>query len=203
MVFRDDFNFEANPIGIAISQQRDDKLFADEDSTMDDVSEKGSTIGLSANSSLQVDTQQVNLANETPRGSRWGLGSLYMSARSLTRRLVFSPLAPVSESPESSSQTTTTSAPQAVMVAPEAVTESSAPTLPKKKSSTPSSGKDRRAKSRRHDSLAVKSTNTVTTSTNQGSQRSRAKQADPTSGDIEAMEAMSGTHPGIGEEEAR
>lgn len=176
MIFRDGFDFEANQPRYTISPQRDDKLSADGNCTMNDASETGNTNGRTADPSIQVAASEVNLAPQTPRGSKWSLGNLYQSACSITRRLVFSPLASVPESPESSSQAATTSA----------VTESTAPAQPKKKSSAPSSARDRRAKSRRHDNSAVTSVNTVTTSTNQGSRRPRAKKAEPASDDTEA-----------------
>ena len=194
MIFRDGFDFAANEPGYAITQQRDDKLSADGDCTMNDVSETGNTFGQSADSSIQVTASEVNLAPQTPRPSKWSLGSLYQSARSLTRRLVSSPLGSVPESPESSPQTATTSAPQAV-------TESTAPTQPKKKSSAPSSARDRRAKSRRHDNSAGRS---------EGYRRPRAKPAEAASGDTEAtgvqdkeFAPINGTHPDIGAEEAQ
>ena len=191
MIFRDDFDFAANEPGYATCQQRDHKLTADGDCTMSDVSETVKTTSGSADSSVQVAASEANLPPQTPRGSKWGLGSLYQSACSVTRRLIFSPLASVPESPESSSQTATTSAPQAV-------TESTAPTQPKKRSSAPSSAKDRRAKIRRHDNAAVNSVNTATTRADQGHRRPRTKQAEPASGDNEATGV-----PDIGDEESQ
>lgn len=111
MIFRDDYDFAANEPGYATSQQRNHKLSADGDCTMSDVSETGNIIGRSADSSIQVAASEANLAPQTPLGSKWGLGSLYQSACSVSRRLIFSPLASVPESPESSLQTATTSAP--------------------------------------------------------------------------------------------
>lgn len=50
MIFRDDFDFAANEPGYTVSQQRDDKLSADGDCTMNDVSETGNTVGQWADS---------------------------------------------------------------------------------------------------------------------------------------------------------
>lgn len=199
MIFRDGFDFEANQPRYTISPQRDDKLSADGNCTMNDASETDNTNGQTADPSIQVAASEVNLAPQTPRGSKWSLGSLYQSACSITRRLVFSPLASVPESPESSSQAATITAPQAV-------TESTAPAQPKKKSSAPSSARDRRARSRRHDNSAVNSVNTVTTSTNQGYRRPRAKKAEPASDDTEATGVQDKEFPpmiGTGEEGAQ
>ena len=192
IVSRHDFYFAANTPGDKIFQQPEEKPSAHEDFHIVDASESGSTICPSAEFSHQADTQQGNFAPETPRGSKWGLSGLLQSVRSITRRLSFSPLAPVAESPEASPQTTLTSAPQAV-------------TQPKKKSSSPSSARDRRAKSRRRNDLAVKSG-----STSRRNKRSRSKRANQVSGETDAIgaedegfAAMQSTHSKNHEEGGR
>lgn len=188
MIFRSDFNFPAISPSPETSHQPDEKLSHHENSHMADVSESGSRIGPSAEISQQAIAQQGPLALHTPRGRKWGLGGLLESARSITRRLGFSSLAPVSESPEASPQTVSA-------IAPPAVTESAAPAQPKKKSSAPTSASSRRAKSRRHDESVIKSG-----STSRRNERARAKRAIGAEG--EGFPAMKSTHPDNHEEEA-
>lgn len=189
MIFRSDFNFAANSPSDETSQQPDEKLSAHENSHMVDVSVSGSRIGPSAEISQQANAQHGPLAPHTPRGNKWGLGGLLESARSITRCLGFSSLAPVSESPEASPQTASTRAPLTV-------TESAAPAQPKKKSSAPTSASYRRTKSRRHDDLAVKPG-----STSRRNERAWAKRA--IGAEDEGFPAMKSTHPENHEEEAR
>ena len=198
MIFRHDFNFAANTPGDKISVQPDEKSSSNEDSHMVDASESRSTIGPSGEVSHQVDTQERNLAPETPRGSKWGLTGLLQSARSFTRRLGFSPLAAVAEIPEASPQMMSTRVPQAV-------TEPTAPTQPKKKRPAPSSARERRAKRNRQNGSAVKSG-----STSRRNEQPRAKRANQASSEHDAIEAedegfpaMKSTHPEYHKEEAR
>lgn len=81
------------------------------------------------------------------------------------------------------------------------MTQSTAPTQPKKKNSAPSSARDRRAKSRRHNNSAGQS---------EGHRRPRAKPAEAASVDTEATGVQdkefaprNRTHPDIGEEGAQ
>ena len=135
--------------------------------------------------SLQADTrsfQQGTLTPETPRRSIWSIGNLFQSARSIKSRFGFSPLAPVSESPESSSQTSAMSTAQMP-------TEMTAPAQPKKKSSPPTSAKDTRARNRRHEDSVIKPVNPTTATKNQKDRASRAKEPSPVSRETEALDA--------------
>lgn len=190
MFFWSDFNLATNTPSDKISQQPDEMLSAHENSHMVDCNESGSTPSVEI--SQQANAQQGALDAHTPRGSKWGLGGLLESARSITRRLGFSSLAPVPESPEASPQTALTNAPLIV-------TESAAPAAPaqpRKKSSAPTSARSRRAKSRRHDESAGKSG-----STSRRNERPRTKRA--TGAEDEGFPAMKSTDSENHEEEAR
>ena len=189
MIFRSDFNSASNTPSDEISQQPDEKLSANENHPMIDASESGSMIGPSAETSQNAGLQQSSLAPHTPRGSKWGLGGMLESARSITRRLGLSSSVPISESPEASPQTTPTSAPMIV-------TEAAAPPQPKKKSSAPTSTSFKRAKGRLHDNLASKSG-----SKNRKIERQRARPAVGIEG--EGVPAMQSTYPANNEEEAQ
>lgn len=189
MIFRSDFNSAANTPSDEISQQPDEKLPANENHPMIDASESGSMIGPSAETSQSAGLQQSSLASHTPRGSKWGLGGMLESARSITSRLVLSSPVPVSESPEASPQTTPTSAPMIV-------TEAAAPPRPKKKSLAPTSASSKRAKGQLHDNLAGKSG-----SKSRKIERQRAKPAVEIEG--EGAPAMQSTYPAKSEEEAQ
>lgn len=149
-----------------VSQQLDDEASANEDSDMNDVSESGNTTGQLAESSLQEATQSTQERTpETPRGSRWGLSSLIESARSVTRHFGFSPLTPVSEHPELTTQA------QAM------------------KNSLPTSARAKRAKSRRHNDSVAKPATPITIGANQRGEKSRTKNTYPASGSIKATAA--------------
>lgn len=189
IIFRSDFNFAANTPRGEISQQPDEKLHAHENSHMVDHSKSGSTIGPSVETIQQANTQQGALTPDTPRRSKWGLGGFLESARAITRRLGFSPLALISEIPEASAQ-------MASMNAPPTVTISAAPAQPRKKSSAPTSASSRRTKSRRHDESAGKSG-----STSRRNDRPRAKRAQ--SAEDERFPTLESTDPENDGEEAR
>ena len=149
---------------------------ANEDSDLDDVSESdsesGSTTGYLAESPLQEATQSTQEPTpETPRGSRWGFGSLIQSARSVTRRFGFSPLAPVLRRFEPTLQVQTMR---------------TASTQTKKKSSLPTSARAKRAKNRRHNDSVSKPVKQITIGPNLRDQQSRVKKANPASGSTEA-----------------
>lgn len=130
-------------------------------------------------SSLQVDsqsTQEETLAPKTPKGSKWRIGNLFQSARTIKQRLGFSPLALVLESPETSSQIPTVSTEQVL-------TETTAPTQPKKQISPPASAKDNRARNRRHNVLVIKPVSPTATGKISSDKASRAKEPIPESGE--------------------
>lgn len=150
----------ASPKNRQVSQQLDDEASANEDSDVDHVDESGSTTGGLAESSLQEDSQSTQERTpETPRGIRWGLSSLIESARSVSRRLGFSPLTPVSERPESTIQT------QAM-----------------KKHSLPTSARAKRSKNRLLNDSIAKPANPITIGAYQRGQQSRTKKAYQASG---------------------
>lgn len=129
---------------------------------MDGVSENGGTVGQSlesGNPTVTPSSQEGDLMPETLRGSEWGFGRLIQSARSIRSRLGFSPLSPVSGSLESSPQTL-------VMGTAQVPTETAAPTLTKKESSSSISARDARAKNRRHNDSAIKPVKQTTASKN-------------------------------------
>lgn len=162
----------ASPESHHMSQQLDEEASVNEDSDTDEVSETGSTTGHLAESSPEEAAQSTQERTpENPRGSRWGLGSLIESARSVTRRFGFSPLTPVSERSELTLQTQTAR---------------TAPTQTKKKSSLPTSARAKRAKNRRHIDSVAKPARPITTGPNQRDQQSRARKANPASGSTEA-----------------
>ena len=156
-----------------MSQQLDDEADANEDSDMDDISERCSITSHLAESSVQEAMQSNQEPTpETPRGSGWGLGNLIQSARySVTRRFGFSPLTPISERSEPTPQTQT---------------ETSAPTQPKKKNPIQTSARALRAKNRRHSDSVAEPVKPITISPNQRVQLSRTKKANPASGSTEA-----------------
>ena len=126
-------------------------------------------------SSLQVDsqsTQEETLAPKTPKSSKWRIGNLFQSARTIKQRLGFSTLALVLESPESSSQTPTVNTAQSL-------TETTATAQPKKQSSPPASARDNRARDRRHDDLVIKPVSSTAASKVPRDKVSRAKEPSP------------------------
>ena len=116
---------------------------------------------------------------KSPRGGKCGFGRLIDSARSIKRRLGFNPLAQVSESPESSPQSPS-------IVTAQVPTGTAAPTVPKKKSTSPTSAKHARAKNRRHNDLAIKPVKLTTASKNGREIPSPAREASPESDGTEA-----------------
>lgn len=162
----------ATPENYQMSQQLYDESYVNEDSDIDDASESGSTTGPLVESSLQEAAQLVQERTpENPRSSRWGLGSLIESARSVTRRFGFSPLTPVSERSELTLQTQTAR---------------TAPMQTKKKNSLLTSASAKRAKNRRHIDSVAKPAKPITIVPNQRDQQSPAKKANPASGSTEA-----------------
>ena len=133
------------------------------------------TSAANAISSVQIDsqfTQERTLAPETPRCSKWSIGKLFQSARNIKQRLGFSPVAPVLESPETSSQTPTVSTAQSLI-------ETTATAQPKKQSSPPASARDNRAKNRRHNDLVIKPVSPTAASRVPCDKASRAKEPSP------------------------
>ena len=135
-------------------------------------------------------TQEDTLAPETPRGSNLSIGSLFQPPRSIKRLFGFSPLARASESLESSSQTPTTSKAQTLA-------ETTAPTEPKKKGSSPSSVRDTRARNRRHNDSVIKPVKPTTTRRIQRDRPSRVREASPASGKTGPIVAEEGEFPTI------
>lgn len=180
VIFRDNSNVTINISDDATSKQPENKFSADEDS--DIVSGNASTIGQSPESALPAVTQQSHegdFMSETPRGAKWGFGRLIDSARSIKRRLGFNPLPQVSESMESSPQPSS-------MGTAQLPTGTAAPTVPKKKSTSPTSAKDARAKNRRNNDSAIKPVKPTTTSKNGRQSPSPAREASSESDGTEA-----------------
>lgn len=134
------------------------------------------TASLDTSTADGISSPQV-ASPETPRGSKWSIGNLFQLG-SIGRVLGFSPLAPVSESPESLPQTPTTITAQTLIGEP-------APREPKKKQSSPTSAKDARAKHRRHNDSVIKPAKPATASKNQRDTLSRVREASPVSGGTE------------------
>ena len=151
-------------------------------------------------SSLQVDsqsTQEETLAPKTPKGNRWRIGNLFQSARAIKQRLGFSPLALVLESPETSSQLPTVSKEQVL-------TETTAPTDPKKQTSPPASARDNRARSRRHNDSVIKPVSPTAAGKISSDKASRAKEPILNSGesddeDFPAVDSQAETKAPIAE----
>lgn len=180
VIFRDNSNVTINISDDATSKQPENKFSADEDS--DIVSGNASKIGQSPESALPAVTQQSHEGDfmpETPRGAKRGFGRLIDSARSIKRRLGFNPLAQVSESMESSPQPSS-------MGTAQLPTGTAAPTVPKKKSTSPTSAKDARAKNRRNNDSAIKPVKPTTTSKNGRQSPSPAREASSESDGTEA-----------------
>lgn len=129
-------------------------------------------------------THEATLTPETPRGGNWSIVNLISSAGYIKKRLGFSSLAPVSESPNSCPQTPT---PSAVTTQP--LTEMTAPTEPKKKGTSPTSVRDARAKSRRKNDSIIKRVKPATASKARKDRPSRAREASPALGGSEETRA--------------
>lgn len=114
---------------------------------------------------------------ETPRRSKWSIGNLFQPD-SIKSLFGFSPLARVSESPESLPQTPITSTAQTLTGEP-------APTEPKNKRSSPTSAKDARAKHRRHHDSIIKPLKPAATSENHRDRLLRAREANRARGTTE------------------
>lgn len=123
-------------------------------------------------SSLQAES------HETPQHSKWSIGNLFQPTRPIEKHFDFSPLAPVSECPESFPQTPTTSTAKTL-------SEEAPPTEPKNKRSSPTSAKDARAKHRRHNDAVIKPVQPTTARKNERDGLSRAREAIPASGGTE------------------
>lgn len=160
----------ASPENHHMSQQAGEASVS-EDSDIDHVSGNGGTTGRLVEAALQEAAQSIQERTpEISRGSRWGLGSLIESARSVTRRLGFSPLTTVSEISESILQT-----PKPTMVP-----------MQTKKNSLPTSVRAKRAKHRRHIDSVAKSAKPIHIGPGQRDKQPRAKKATPASGATEA-----------------
>ena len=135
-------------------------------------------------SSLQVNTQSTQegtVTPETPRGSKWRIGNLFQSARTIKQHLGFGPLAPVLESPETSSQPT-------AAITTQVLTGTAAPAQPKKQSSPPASARENRARNRRHNDPVIKPVTPTAAAKIPSGKASRAKEPSPESGESDEEE---------------
>lgn len=160
----------STPENCHMSQQPHDEADINEESDVEHASESGGTAGPLVESSPQEPAQSIQERTpENLRGSRWSLGSLIESARSVTRRFGFSPLTPVSERSELNLQT------QTARKAP----------MQTKKNSLPTSASAKRAKIRRRIDSVSKPAKPITIGPNKRDQQSPAKKANSASGSTE------------------
>lgn len=123
---------------------------------------------------------------ETPQSSKWSIGNEFQTTRSIE----FSPLAPVSESPELFLQTpTTTTAQTSTAEAP--------PTKPKTRRCSLTSAKDARAKHRRHKNSVIKPIKPTNAGKNQRDRLSPARVVSSTSSRAETTDVEEEQIPGI------
>ncbi len=128
------------------------------------------TASLDTSTADGISSLQAGPPETSPR-SKWSIGNLFQPG-SIKKLFGFSPLAPVSESPESLAPTPTTSTAQTL-------TGESAHTEPKNRRLLPTSAKDARAKNRRHNDSFIKPVKPATTSKTQRDRLLRARETNP------------------------